>query len=536
MRAAGIIVAVVVLTAGALVGGYYWGRRSADAPPTPNSQNVVQSPDAAGSGAASKADRKIKYYRHPMGLPDTSPVPKKDPMGMDYIPVYEGDEPEAGGPVVKISLDKVQKLGVRTEAASTRDLTRIVRAVGTLQVDERRLSIVSPRFEGYIERLHVNTVGQAVIKGQPLMEVYSPELLTAQQEYRIAEQGLSATAEGTEQTRAAMNRLKTGVVERLRNWGISEEELKNLGGATGNRFALTLRSPATGVILEKPAVQGMRFMPGEMLYKIADLSSLWLLAEVFEQDLGLIRRGQGARISVTAYPGKEFNGRVAFVYPTLNAETRTALARIELTNPAGLLKPAMFASVELAAGDSKTRAVTVPDSAVLDSGTRQVVLVRRGEGSFEPRTIKSGMRADGYIEVIEGVQEGDQVVVRANFLIDAESNLKAALGGFGGHDAHGGQSKSKPSNPSQAAGAQVHKGTGTVQAVDPGGGTVEVNHGPIVSLKWPSMTMQFKVKDKAMLAGINKGQAVEIDIVQRAPGEFVIERIAPASAAEHKGH
>jgi Cu(I)/Ag(I) efflux system membrane fusion protein len=459
MRTAAIIVAVVVLTAGALGGGYYWGRRSADAPSAPASQNAALSADVAAPGAeAAKAERKIKYYRNPMGLPDTSPVPKKDPMGMDYIPVYEGDEPEAGGPMVKISLDKVQKLGVRTEAASARDLTRIVRAVGTLQVDERRLTIVAPRFEGYIERLHANTLGQAVTKGEPLMEVYSPELLTAQQEYRIAEQGLAATAEGTEQTRAAMNRLKTGVVERLRNWGISAEELKLLGGATGNRIALTLRSPATGVILEKPAVQGMRFMPGEMLYKIADLGSLWLVAEVFEQDLGLIRSGQGARISVTAYPGKDFTGRVAFVYPTVNAETRTALARIELANPAGLLKPAMFASVELTAGFPNARAVTVPDSAVLDSGARQVVLVRRGEGLFEPRTIKAGIRADGYIEVIEGVQAGELVVVRANFLIDAESNLKAALGSFGGHSEHGGQAKSEAAKPAQGTAAQEHKG------------------------------------------------------------------------------
>jgi Cu(I)/Ag(I) efflux system membrane fusion protein len=174
----------------------------------------------------------------------------------------------------------------------------------------------------------------------------------------------------------------------------------------------------------------MRFMPGEVLYRIGDLSSVWLIADVFEQDLGLVRQGQPAKIRVDAYPGREFDGKVSFVYPTFTAETRTAKVRVELSNPGGALKPAMYAQVEIAAARGDAKTLSVPDSAVLDTGTRQVVLVRRGEGLFEPRPVKLGMRADGYVQVLEGLGEGENVVVSANFLIDAESNLKAALGAF----------------------------------------------------------------------------------------------------------
>ena len=393
----------------------------------------VYADEAAGAPAAN-AKGKILFYRNPMGLPDTSPAPKKDPMGMDYIPVYEGEEPQ--GPTVKISLDKVQKLGVKTEAAATRNLSRTIRAVGTVQIDERAQRTVSPRFEGWIQRLDVSVTGQFVKRGQPLMEVYSPDLVTAQQEYIVATKGVAALKDAGPEMQANMRNLVEGSLQRLRNWDIAEEELARLREEGKPRNAITFRSPVSGVVLEKPSVQGMRFMSGEMLYKIADLSSVWLLADVFEQDIGLIRPGQAARVRVNAYPDKLFEGRVAFVYPTVTPETRTARARIELRNPGLLLKPAMYASVELSSGEAHAKRLSVPDSAVLDSGTRQVVLVRRDEGLFEPREVKLGMRGDGYIEVIEGVKEGEDVVVSANFLIDAESNLKAAIGGFG-HSAHG---------------------------------------------------------------------------------------------------
>jgi Cu(I)/Ag(I) efflux system membrane fusion protein len=418
---------ILILVAAALAAGYWWGAWTA-----PPQAHVTAAPASDVPSRQDPGKKKPLYYRNPMGLPDVSPVPKKDPMGMDYVPVYEGEEAESGSQVVKISTDKVQKLGVKSEAVALRDLTRTVRAVGTIQVDERQVYTVAPKFEGWIERLQVNTTGQYVEQGQALMEVYSPDLVAAQQEYIISLKGVEATKDGSPEIQASMRQLATSTLQRLRNWDISEEELKRLQKEGAGRQTLTLRSPVSGVVLEKPALKGMRFMPGEVLYKISNLSSLWLLADIFEQDLALVRSGQEARITVNAYPGKVFAGKVAFVYPTLTPETRTAKLRIELANPGGQLKPAMYASVELLTGRARGKALAVPDSAVLDSGTRQIVLVQRGEGLFEPRVVKLGMRADGYVEVLDGIQAGENVVVSANFLIDSESNLKAALGGMGG--------------------------------------------------------------------------------------------------------
>lgn len=530
-RTLSIIVAAGLIAAG-LAAGYWWGANKAAQAPQVTAAPAGNAKAAPGGGAKGR----ILYYRNPMGLPDTSPVPKKDPMGMDYVPVYEGGEPDAPAGTVKISLDKVQLLGVRSEPVEPRELRRTVHAVGTIQANERLLYKVAPRFEGWIEKLYVNTTGQAVARGQPLMEVYSPDLVTAQEEYLIALRGARELKDSGPEAQAVMQRLAEGVLRRLRNWEISDKELQALQQNGKPLRLLPYRSAANGVVLQKQGIQGMRFMPGEVLFEIADLSSVWMLADVSEQDVGLVHLGQEAKLRIVAYPDKAFSGKVVFLYPTIDTETRTAKVRIELANPGAFLKPAMFANVELVSGHARGKVLAVPESAVLDSGARQGVLVRRGEGLFEPRSVKLGMRADGYIEITEGLQAGEQVVVRANFLIDAESNLKAALETFGGHGGHGAQSKPDAAKPTPANAAQVHKAKGTVEAVDAGGGTVEINHGPIPSLNWPAMTMEFKVKDKAMLAGVKKGQAIEIDITQRGPGEFVIERIAPAGDAGHKGH
>lgn len=404
-----------------------------------------------------KKERKLLFYRNPMGLPDTSATPKKDQMGMDYIPVYEGDEEAGASKQIKISPDKIQKLGVRTEAASLRDLARIVNAVGRVEANERLTYTIAPKFEGWIEKLHVNTTGQPVGRGQPLLEVYSPELVSAQKEYAIAAQGQKSLQQGSSEAQAGMKQLAESSLARMRNWDISDEQLQALSKGGEARRTLTFRSPANGIVMEKKAVQGMRFMPGEVLYQIADLSSVWIIADVFEQDLGLIKPGQTAKVKVNAYPDQEFTAKVVYVYPTLNPQTRTISVRLELANPGGTLKPNMYASVQLISGHGKARTLTAPDSAVLDSGTRQIVLVRRGEGLFEPREVKLGMRGNGYVEVIEGISAGEDVVVSANFLIDAESNLRAATESFG-HAAHGAQDKPAVEQPAAASVNAGHKG------------------------------------------------------------------------------
>ena len=384
-------------------------------------------PTQAKPAETAKAKGKILYYRNPMGLPDTSPVPKKDSMGMDYIPVYAG---EADDGTVAVSLAKVQKLGVRSAPAEMRGLTRTIRAVGTVQADERRLYVVNTKFEGWIEKLHVNATGEAVKRGQPLMDVYAPELVVAEQEYLLAWRSLQDMGQASADVRSSARELADAALSRLRNWDISNDQIKRLQKSGAITRTLTIRAAADGVVMEKPAVAGMRFMPGEPLYRIADLSTVWLITDVYEQDIAGVRVGEKAKALLAAYPGEAFDGTVTFVYPTLAKETRTAKVRIEIPNPSGRLKTDMYANVELAAPLAAASVVVVPESAVLDSGTRQIVLIDRGEGRFEPRQVSLGARADGWQEIRSGVQAGESVVVGANFLIDAESNLRAALNAF----------------------------------------------------------------------------------------------------------
>lgn len=509
-----ITVAVLALL-GVAAGGYWLGTRASASSPAPQ---------------AAKAERKVLYYRNPMGLPDTSPVPKKDAMGMDYVPVYEGEAEAGGADQIVISTDKVQKLGVKSEAAAMRVIDRTLRAVGRIEVDERRTYAVAPKFEGWVERLYVNTTGQPVAKGQPLFEVYSPELLSARREREISTQGIAALKDADEEAKDGMRRLAESSAARLRNWDVAD------GRVNGNR--VTFHAPVSGVVLEKKALQGMRFMPGEELYRIADLSAVWVVADVPEQDIGQVRAGGRAQVSVDAYPDKRFDGRVDFVYPTLGNATRTVRVRVELSNPQGMLKPAMFAKVELPAG-SASPVLAVPTSAVIDSGLRQVVLVQLAQGRFEPRDVKLGSRGEDYVEVLEGVAEGEQVVTAANFLIDAESNLRAALGGMGAHAAHGGATASTVEQREEAVQpkpAKVgHQGQGTLDAVNEDG-TASITHGPIASLGWPGMTMDFELANSSLAQGIAPGSAITFELVERSPDEWVITKLQAVKPAAHQGH
>ncbi|CAD5375182.1 Efflux transporter periplasmic adaptor subunit [Rubrivivax sp. A210] len=522
MNASKTLIAVLALAAvGGL--GYVAGRGSPAVSP-----GLSAAGSAASAVAAPKA-RKLLYYRNPMGLDDKSPVPKKDQMGMDYIAVYDGEDEEQAQPgtpggagQIRISTEKVQKLGVRTEAASRRLLGRTVRASGRVEPDERRMATIAPRFEGYVERLHVNVTGQPVTRGEPLFEVYSPELVSAQREYAIAMQGVQAMKAAGGEAQAGMKQLAESALARLRNWDLSAEQVEALVRTGEVRRTVTFRSPVSGIVTEKKALQGMRFMPGEALYQVTDLSSVWVMADVFEQDLALVKPGARARVRLNAYPNQVFDGTVTYIYPTLKAETRTVPVRIELANPRQLLKPAMFAQVDLQVGSQKP-VLTIPDSAVIDSGTRRIVLVQLAEGRFEPREVKLGERGEHYDEVLEGVGEGEKVVVAANFLLDAESNLKAAIGGLGGAAA-------APS-AGRAPGAVGHKAQGTVDALDAAAGTVTLHHGAVETLQWPAMTMDFKVANAALLKDLKPGVAVSFEFVERKPGEWVVTSLTPAGAA-----
>ena len=376
-------------------------------------------PAAAPAAPKPAGKGRILYYRNPMGLPDTSKVPKKDSMGMDYIPVYEG-EAEQG--VVTVAPGRLQLLGVRTAPVEKRTaVARTVRATGTLAFDEQRLAVVTTKVEGWIEQLDVATTGAAVKKGQALAWLYSPLLVSAEEEYLLAAQMPSHHGGSS---------LGAAALQRLRALDVPDDEIARLRRTGKAARRIAIRAPVDGVVTDKPVVAGMRVMPGEPLYKLADLTRIWVLADVQESDLGLIRPGEAARASMVAFPGRSFVGRVDFIYPTLSGETRTGKVRIVMPNPDLALRAAMYASVEIEVPASSTTVMAVPDSAVIDSGSRQVVLIEKGEGRFAPREVKLGARGGGYVEVLNGVSAGERVVTGANFLIDAESNLKAALQGF----------------------------------------------------------------------------------------------------------
>jgi Cu(I)/Ag(I) efflux system membrane fusion protein len=372
-------------------------------------------PPAETKSADANSEPKIKYYRNPMGLPDTSPVPKKDSMGMDYIPVYESEDTDDGS--VKLSPGKIQRTGAKSELVVRQPVRSIIRAPGTIQEDERRVSVVALRFEGFVESVANVTTGDHVHKGQPLMNVYSPALSSAAAEYLSA---INAGATGKE--------LK-GARRRLENLATPEPAIKELERTREISLSVPWLAPQDGEILERNAVNGMRAGAGDVLFRIADHRLVWVVIDVAERDISQVSVGTKVTIRPRGLGGQTFTGEVSLIYPHLMAQTRTARIRVELPNLDELLRPEMYVDAEIETG-TPDPVLAVRESAVLDSGTRQAVLIDEGNGRFEPREVKLGRRGGGYVEVTDGVAEGEAVVTSANFLIDAESNLKAALKGF----------------------------------------------------------------------------------------------------------
>jgi Cu(I)/Ag(I) efflux system membrane fusion protein len=362
---------------------------------------------------------RIKYYRNPMGLPDKSATPKKDNMGMDYLPVYEDDQDDDLS--VKVSAGKLQKAGVQTEVAERRTLNTMVRAPGTVEEDERRKSVVSLRFEGFIDTVGNVTTGTHVHKGEPLMRIYGPNLSSAAAEYLSALNARPDAGIGSQALKGARRRLE--------NLGAPDGFIADIERTREIPVYVSWPAPQDGEIVERTAVSGMRAAPGEVLFRIVDHEVVWVMADVAERDLGLIEVGQKVTVRPRAHPDHPFTGKVTVIYPHLKMETRTARIRIELPNPDDVLLPDMYADVEISTG-TEAPVVTVSNSAVIDSGERQIVLLDKGNGRFEPRAVKLGRRGEGRVEIKGGLAEGDKVVVSANFLIDAESNLKAALNGL----------------------------------------------------------------------------------------------------------
>jgi Cu(I)/Ag(I) efflux system membrane fusion protein len=349
----------------------------------------------------------------------------------------EGKVKEVTSGTVQISPEKQQLIGVKIGTVEMKPLEKVIRTVGRVDYDEKRIVTVSPKIGGWIEDLFVDFTGKYVMKGEPLLTIYSPELVSTQEEYLIALRAKRDLVKSPfPEVAGSGYSLAESAKRRLKLWDITDDQIRILEETGQPRKTLTLYSPFSGFVLEKAAYNGMNVMPGIALFKLADLSVVWLYADIYEYELPFIRLGQQASIQLSYIPGEIFTGKAIYIYPSLNPETRTAKVRFEIPNSQGRLKPEMYANVEIKVHLGQKLAV--PEGAIIDTGLRQMAIVDKGSGYFEPREVKVGAKVDDYYEVIKGLKAGERVVTSANFLIDSESKLKEALAGVGSaHAGHG---------------------------------------------------------------------------------------------------
>jgi len=387
-------------------------------------------------------ERKVLFYRHPMNPQVTSPTPQKDEMGMDYVPVYEDERAEAETlGTVRITPEKIQKIGVKTEEAKIRTLKRIVRTVGRIEPVENKVYNINTKVAGWVEKLYVNRTDLMVHPDEPLLEIYSPDLVATQQEYILAMKNLEKVKNSLyPDIKKGAESLAQAARQRLKYWDISDEQIKKLEEDGAITRTMTIYAPAHGGVTEKMVVQGQKIEAGEPLFRIIDHSVVWVYGEVYEYEIPYIKAGQDALLSPSYSTSDIYRGKIEHIYshlgsiryvPESGTEVRTAKIRFELPNPEHKLKLGMYMNIELAV-DAAANAVTVPDSAVIDTGARQVVFVDMGEGRFAPREVKIGASGEGYYHIVSGVRAGEKVVTSANFLIDSESSFRAAIAGFKG--------------------------------------------------------------------------------------------------------
>ena len=379
----------------------------------------------AGTGkrtaTAPSAMRKVKYYKSTMMPGEVRQTPGKDSMGMDMVPVYEDAAPPGEPQAIAIDTVTTQTMGIRSAVVTRGAVRRVVRTVGVIDFDETTLAEVSTKFRGWIEKLYVDATGKQMHRGEPLFEIYSPELYLAQTEYLLTLDSTNTTAD------IAADLRKNAAITKLRYWDISEDQIAELRRSRTPKKTLKMNAPRDGVVVEKMVVEGQMVEPGMKLYRLADLATVWIQAQAYEQDLPFIKLGQEAVISLESQPDPKFRGRVTYIYPTVDEKTRTARVRMEFHNPGYFLKPGMYATVEMSSELSPS-ALLVPDMAVLRSGEKNTVFVALDEGHFDPRTVSLGARAEGGLyEVLGGLKEGERVVTSGQFMLDSESQLREAI-------------------------------------------------------------------------------------------------------------
>jgi membrane fusion protein, copper/silver efflux system len=385
-------------------------------------------PSSSNATSASSDGRKVLYWYDPMKPEVHFDRPGKSPfMDMELVPKYADEVAPQGGPAgpgttVELSPETVSAAGVMTAAVKSSPLQRAIRAVGTLGVDETKLVHIAARVAGRLDRLYLNFTGESVRRGAPIYAIYSPDLVSSSREYALALENLArARAGGDAGYVESAESLVTAARARLSLWGLDRDQLDRIARTRQAEIDLIVRSPITGTVLEKKVVQGQYVTEGQDLYLLADLSNLWLSARIYEHELGGVKVGQQAVAAFSAFPGRQFHGRIRFIDPVLDPATRTVGVRIELPNRGGLLKPGMFANAELQV--DLGRRLAIPQSAVLDTGVRQVVYVRLGPNRFAGREVRLGQTAGDLVEVVAGLAEGEQVVTSASFLIDSQSQL-----------------------------------------------------------------------------------------------------------------
>jgi Cu(I)/Ag(I) efflux system membrane fusion protein len=448
---------------------------------------------AAAAPAPAQEGKPVLYWYDPMYPQQKFDKPGKSPfMDMQLVPKYAGEE--AGAGMVSISPRMVQNLGVRTAAAKAGAIEQRFEAVGSVVFNERGVVQLQARAAGFVEKLHARAPLDPVKKGAPLVEILYPEWAGAQEEYLLLRKGHPELAHAARR--------------RLMLLGMSEAQIAAVERAGAVRARFMLSSPISGVIAELGVREGTTVMPGTTLFRIVDLSTVWVNAEVPEAQAAWVTPGAPVEARVQAYPGRTFAGHVGALLPEVSATTRTVRTRIEVDNPGTVLKPGMYATIVFRQ-QARRESLLVPSEAVIRTGTRDVVIVALGEGRFRAADVELGFESGGQSEVRKGLAAGDKVVLSGQFLIDSEASLSATVARL--EDVVQGN----------------HRGSGTVTAVDAASGRVELDHGPIPSLQWPSMTMGFLVEDKSQLAALKPGDRVQFELRPKpdADGNYIIGNI-----------
>lgn len=452
---------------------------------------------------ASAEERAPLFYRNPMNPAITSPVPAKDAMGMDYTPVYA----EASGTdaaVVSIDPTLVQNLGVRTEAVTRGSFSQRIDTVGTVSYDEQRVAHIHMRAEGWIERLATHFVGERVQAGAVLFEIYSPALANAQEEFLQA-------------LRVGQADLIEASRERLNLLGVDAQQVQALERSRRANSRITVHAPQSGVVTALNVREGMYVTPDIEVMSLADLSGVWLLADVYERQAAWLAVGRMAEVRVSSRPGEVYRGTVEFIYPSLDPKTRTLRARMRFDNPGEVLKPGMYANVQILAAP-RENVLSIPRQALIRSGRADRVIVALGEGKFRAAEVVTGLESGDAIEIVTGLQESDRVVVSGQFLLDSEASIKAST-----------LRMQNATAADTSTAAPPIAGEGTVTAVMADHRMLTIEHGAIEALGWPAMTMDFNVAEGVDLAALKVGRRIRFTLV---PGEQGAYRINSVQAME----